>query len=78
MTINYKTTPDVAAEVLRLTDGKGADYIVNNIGLSSLSSDLKTLRRGGSIALIGFLGGFEHNLDPNELFTLIFKAAKLQ
>ncbi|KAL1604799.1 hypothetical protein SLS60_004339 [Paraconiothyrium brasiliense] len=77
--VNYKTTADVAAEVLRLTDGKGVDYVLNNAGLSSVPEDLKMLRKyGGSIALIGFLEGFEAKWDPSLLMGLIGKAATLK
>lgn len=77
--VNYKTTPDIAAEVLRLTDGKGVDYILNNVGLSSVPEDLRMLRKyGGSIALIGFLEGFEATWDPSVLMGLIEKAAKIK
>lgn len=76
--INYKTNPDIAAEVLRLTDGKGVDYIINNVGLSTIPTDLQALRKNGSIALVGFLGGFDADWSPTELMTLMFKAAKIQ
>jgi NADPH:quinone reductase-like Zn-dependent oxidoreductase len=77
--INYKATPDVAAEVLRLTDGKGVDYVLNNVGLSSIPGDLQMLRKyGGSIALIGFLEGFEAKWDAGILMQLIGKAAKIK
>ncbi|KAF2272011.1 NAD(P)-binding protein [Westerdykella ornata] len=78
LTINYKTTPDVAAEALRLTDGQGVDFVVNNVGLSSLPEDMKMLRKYGRIALIGFLGGLEARFDASELMTLLFKRASIQ
>jgi NADPH:quinone reductase-like Zn-dependent oxidoreductase len=77
-TINYKSKPDIAAEVLRLTEGKGVDYIINNIGVSSIPADLQMLRKGGSIALVGFLEGFEAAFSPYVLMALIAKEAKLQ
>ncbi|KAF2439082.1 NAD(P)-binding protein [Karstenula rhodostoma CBS 690.94] len=77
--INYKATPDLAAEVLRLTHGKGVDYVLNNVGLSSIPEDLRMLRRyGGSIALIGFLEGFEAGWDAGVLMGLIEKAASIK
>ena len=77
--LNYKTTSDIAAEVLRLTNGKGVDYVLNNVGLSSIPTDLQMLRKyGGNIALIGFLEGFEAKWDPSVLMTLIAKAATIK
>ncbi|KAF2684727.1 NAD(P)-binding protein [Lentithecium fluviatile CBS 122367] len=77
--INYKQHPDVAAEALRLTEGKGVDYIVNNIGLASVPSDLRALRKlGGIVALVGFLDGWKAGWSGDEIATVLFKAARIQ
>lgn len=77
--VNYKSTPDISVEISRLTHGKGVDYVLNNVGLSSIPTDLQILRGyGGSIALIGFLGGLEANWHSSVLMTLIVKAAKVK
>lgn len=76
--INYKTHSDVAAEVFRLTDGRGVDYVLNNIGVASIPDDLQVLRRrGGRVALIGFLDGFEAKRPPSLLITLMSKEAHI-
>lgn len=75
--INYKKT-DVKAEVLSLTGGKGVDFILNNIGLSSIPDDLEIVRKQGSIAFVGFLGGIQAEFPTQVLFKLIFKACKIQ
>lgn len=53
--INYKTTPDWANEVLRLTDGKGADLVCDVGGSGTLEQSVKALRQGGTVCLVGFL-----------------------
>lgn len=53
--INYKTTPDWAAEVLRLTDGKGADLVADVGGSGTMEQSVKALTMGGTACLIGFL-----------------------
>jgi NADPH:quinone reductase-like Zn-dependent oxidoreductase len=53
--INYKTTPDWAAEVLRVTDGKGADLVADVGGSGTVDQSVKALRMGGTACLIGFL-----------------------
>jgi NADPH:quinone reductase-like Zn-dependent oxidoreductase len=53
--INYKTTPDWAAEVLRLTDGKGADLVADVGGSGTVEQSVQALRMGGTACLIGFL-----------------------
>lgn len=76
--INYLTNADIATEVLRLTNQKGVDFVVNNVGVSSIPSDLQMLRKNGSIALVGFLEGFDADWTPGTLLALIAKAAKIQ
>jgi NADPH:quinone reductase-like Zn-dependent oxidoreductase len=77
--INYKTSPSIVAEALELSGGKGVDYVLNNAGTSSIPTDLEMLRkRGGRIALIGFLEGFAADWSPSLLMTLIGKEAHMQ
>jgi len=75
--INYKTS-DVKARTLELTDGKGVDFLINNVGLSSLPEDLELIRKTGIIAFLGFLGGFEADFDPKLIFTVLLKACRIQ
>ena len=73
--INYKTHPDWATEVLRLTNGRGVDLIVEIGGAGSLALSYQAIGFGGKIALIGFLsvpGGGDPNPAP-----LMMKAASL-
>lgn len=53
--INYKTTPDWAGEVLRLTGGKGADLVCDVGGSGTLVQSVAALRQGGTACLVGFL-----------------------
>uniref|UniRef100_K3WQT6 Enoyl reductase (ER) domain-containing protein n=1 Tax=Globisporangium ultimum (strain ATCC 200006 / CBS 805.95 / DAOM BR144) TaxID=431595 RepID=K3WQT6_GLOUD len=54
-TINYKTTPDWAAEVLKITDGRGVDFILENGGSGTIKQSIDAITPGGVIAVIGFL-----------------------
>jgi len=53
--INYKTTPDWAAEVNRITSGHGADFVFENGGSGTIAQSIACVARGGQIAVIGFL-----------------------
>ncbi|KAH7007791.1 alcohol dehydrogenase [Macrophomina phaseolina] len=75
-TINYRTHPDTAAEVKRLTEGRGVDIIVNNAGPSSLPLDFESIRRRGTISLVGGLSGLD-SPDFNFFLSVIFKTAKV-
>lgn len=50
--INYKAQ-DFAAEVQKLTDGKGIDVIIENVATDNLAKDLTILARDGRIIIIG-------------------------
>ena len=73
--INYVTTPDWASEVQKLTDGKGADHILEVVGGDGLNDSIKATKVTGQISVIGFLAGQTTNLD---LMQLIFKQIRIQ
>src|SRR5262249_1381140 len=56
-TINYKTTPDWGAKARELTGGKGVDVAVEVGGENTLGQSMDAARVGGSIVIIGVLGG---------------------
>jgi NADPH:quinone reductase-like Zn-dependent oxidoreductase len=56
-TINYKATPEWGRRVLELTDGRGADTVVEVGGPGTLPQSIRAARIGGHIALIGVLTG---------------------
>ncbi|KAF1980527.1 NAD(P)-binding protein [Bimuria novae-zelandiae CBS 107.79] len=77
--INYKEHKDVAEEVLRLAGGTGVDYVINNIGSSSIPNNIKALRKKfGTVSLVGFLGGHLGDAPRDIFLQLLFKAAKIQ
>jgi NADPH:quinone reductase-like Zn-dependent oxidoreductase len=57
-TINYRTTPDWEQEVLRLTDKRGVDHVVEVGGPGTLEKSLASVAASGHIAMIGVLTGF--------------------
>lgn len=66
-TINYRTHPEWEKEVLRLTDGAGADHIVEVGGAGTLPRSYLSVADGGEIALIGVLAAPDGNLSPHPL-----------
>jgi NADPH:quinone reductase-like Zn-dependent oxidoreductase len=55
--INYRTTPDWAAEVAKATGGKGADIVVETGGQATLSQSITAAAANGRIVIIGALAG---------------------
>ena len=73
--INYVTTPDWAAEVQKLTNGKGADQLLEVVGGEGLNDSVQATKVTGQIAVIGFLAGQTTNLN---LMPVIFKQTRIQ
>jgi NADPH:quinone reductase-like Zn-dependent oxidoreductase len=65
--INHATA-DVVAEVRRLTDGRGADVVVDSIGEARWQDSLRALRRGGRLVICGATTGPMIALDLRRLF----------
>lgn len=65
-TILY-TRQDFAAEVKNLTDGTGADYIIDGVGRSTFPKDLEAVRVRGHICLFGSSSGPAEPFPPNAL-----------
>jgi acryloyl-coenzyme A reductase len=71
---------DFAGEVKVLTDGAGADIVVENVGATLLSSSLKSLRKGGRLVLLGDVTGASVSINPavillRELSLVVGKTA---
>ncbi|KAF7367893.1 Zinc-type alcohol dehydrogenase-like protein [Mycena sanguinolenta] len=71
--INYKTTPNWAAEVLKLTNGVGVDHVVEVGGNATFSQSITAVKQRGSINIIGFLGGVGDVPSPDLIFPCISK-----
>jgi NADPH2:quinone reductase len=54
--INYRTQ-DFAAEVKRLTDGRGVDVVLDMVGAPYATRNVASLAMDGRLVLIAFLGG---------------------
>ena len=66
-TINYRTTPDWEKKVLELTDGHGADHVLEVGGAGTFAKSLRSTRVGGHVALIGVLAGVASELRVTDI-----------
>lgn len=73
-TINYRSMPEWQDEVLRLTDGRGVDLVLEVGGQGTLTRSIASTRMGGTVAIIGGVSGFGGELNP---FALIGGAKRL-
>ncbi|KAF4312500.1 Zinc-type alcohol dehydrogenase-like protein [Botryosphaeria dothidea] len=53
--INYRKTPAWADEVLRITNGRGVDHVIEVGGASTIEESLRSTRTGGLVTVMGIL-----------------------
>jgi NADPH:quinone reductase-like Zn-dependent oxidoreductase len=73
--INYNTQPQWAQSVLQLTQGHGADLVVDVGGKSTLEQSVESLADGGTLSIVGGLTGYDGNISA---WGLLKKAATAQ
>jgi NADPH:quinone reductase-like Zn-dependent oxidoreductase len=67
--INYRTTPEWQEEVLRATDGAGAQVVLEVGGQGTVNRSIASAAMGGSIAIIGGVSGFGGEVNPATLLA---------
>jgi NADPH:quinone reductase-like Zn-dependent oxidoreductase len=65
--VNYTAVTEWDREVLNLTDGRGADRVVEIGGPGTLMRSIRSLAVGGHLALVGILARDPTAFDPMEL-----------
>lgn len=73
--INYNSTPKWAKKIKDITNGKGADLIVELGGALTFQESLEAIGVGGQIKVIGNLSGNRSELN---LVTIPMKSIKIQ
>jgi NADPH:quinone reductase-like Zn-dependent oxidoreductase len=71
--IDYKANPDWPNAIAELTDGAGADYVVDTVG--ELKKAIAAVRPGGTVAFVGLLNGMTTEVD---LVTFMGKSARVE
>lgn len=73
--INYNEKPNWEKEVLKLTDMKGADLVIEVGGAGTLPKSIACTRPWGIVSLIGVLAGGESNMS---LFPVLMQGIRIQ
>jgi NADPH2:quinone reductase len=69
------STEGLSEGLRRLTDGHGADIVIDGIGGRILSDTLPVLAPGGAVVTLGYSGGRQATLDVTDL---IWKSASIR
>ena len=63
--VNYRTHPEWAKEVRRLTGGRGVDHVIEIGGTGTLSQSIASVATGGVVSLVGLLAaGDAASINP--------------
>lgn len=73
--VNYRKKPEWDKEVLRMTDGRGADLVIESIGAQTFVKSLASVAFGGTVFLIGFVSGVELQFSA---LPILQKAIRVQ
>lgn len=73
--INYKKHPEWSKEVLRITEGKGVDFVIENGGSGTISESLNSIKMGGNVSVVGFLSQAKQSEMPDVAGAALAKAA---
>ncbi|KAB2103629.1 hypothetical protein AG0111_0g8355 [Alternaria gaisen] len=74
-TINYKSNANWSQEVLKITNGHGADFILENGGAGTIAQSIEAVAYGGNIAVIGFLAPCPQDKMPDVAALALSKGA---
>ena len=72
--INYRATPAWDKEVLKLTEGHGADLVVETVGGETIARSLSAAAVGGTVFTVGFVTGTTSSID---LLPIIVKSLRV-
>lgn len=69
ITINYRVMPEWQEEVLRQTNGEGANVVLEVGGQGTVNRSVAAVAMGGTIAIIGGVSGFGGEVNPATLLA---------
>lgn len=73
--INYRRTPEWGKAARDLTEGRGVDHVLEVGGAATFGHSLKAVRPGGTISIIGNLGGGATEIN---LLSVLMQNIRLQ
>jgi NADPH:quinone reductase-like Zn-dependent oxidoreductase len=66
--LNYREDPDWSEALYKMTDRRGVDVIVDNVGQATLAQSMRAIARGGRIVIVGNTSGPRTEIDVRYIF----------
>lgn len=76
--VMHSRTTDFEAEILRVTDGRGVDVVLNSLVGAAIPASLRALRRGGRFVEIGKLDAWTPERVAAERPDVVYQVVDLQ
>ncbi|MEO1288248.1 MAG: zinc-binding dehydrogenase [Chloroflexota bacterium] len=68
VTINRQETDNWSKDIFKLTNKRGVDVVVDNVGQATLPLSMRAVRPGGRILVVGGTTGYDANINLAQLF----------
>ncbi len=68
VTINRQETDNWSKDLFKLSNKRGVDVVVDNVGQASLPLSMRAVRPGGRILIVGGTTGYNANINLAQLF----------
>jgi NADPH:quinone reductase-like Zn-dependent oxidoreductase len=69
VTVNRQETPNWSKALYQMTDKRGFDVVIDNVGQSTFNDSLRSARIGGRILVVGNTSGPHVELDLRQVFA---------
>lgn len=69
VTINREQIPEWSRELFKLTEKRGVDVVVDNVGAATFNDSIRSVRIGGRILVVGNTSGPQVDLDLRYIFS---------
>jgi len=66
--LNYREDPRWSKALYRMTDRRGVDVVVDNVGRATLAQSMRAVARGGRIVIVGNTSGPQVEIDVRFIF----------
>ena len=66
--LNYREDPRWSKTLYKMTGRRGVDVVVDNVGQATLGQSIRTVARGGRIAIVGNTSGPQTEIDIRFIF----------
>ena len=69
VTINREDEPQWSRAIFKLTQRRGVDVVVDNVGQATMPQSIRACRIGGRILIVGGTSGYQLELNIAQLFA---------